>query len=807
MITSTFFLHWIESLHKINKNFINFDIINDAIKNQYLFDQININPRISAIKGELFEQLCKYIYIKSNYKTVYLYKDIPHFLKQKLKLPNRDEGFDLIVSKDNINYIAIQCKWRANINHCIKKQYISDFVREINKSNISKGIIFTNVNKINVGYKNDNIKWFSYENLTKFVDNNKEGKQSFLNFIDGCSKNIKINIDDDKNVTELRYYQKDAVNTLVKLQTPRMQCIMACGTGKSIVILETFKKLYSTNRITNCVILVPSLYLINQIYERFKKEFKKRLEILCICSDMDKKTISFGETDKCTEDKIYDNFISKDHEFIFTTDIDIVKERLKKPDIIVISTYQSSHLLKNSSIDCCFFDEAHKTVNNKIFGKMLNDSFCKISFRIFFTATPRFYKGNSNKSSGMNDVNKYGKVEYNYSFNQATEDKYILNFKIICMTVPPCMNDIIYEKYIKKDKLLGTEHSRDIICAVQLGNFIKENKNDTNICKCLTYHNTVNNATNFMKILNYIFCDMKVSAKIYMMSGKTNISQRHSIIDEFTDSITSSIICSSKVLNEGIDIPCVNTIMFVQPRKSTVDVTQCMSRGNRLYKNQKCCKIIIPIHYNNVENNNEYTTIIDTLSAMTIIDNTMVEYFITKKENTKLEIRMMKIVCDKEDYEDIDIKYNIRDVIKNIKNITIKKNKINLKSEIRNKLIRENKNRINKNEQLIDTKNKCYEYLGKENKKILGYQDNWVKFCVGDKIFNIIKDKYYETTNDIIEACKQLNIYTCKEYAIKYKKDNRLPSIEYIDNGFYNEYDNKINLQLLLNKCSCDNDI
>eukprot|EP01084_Bolivina_argentea_P292141 502186_1 len=55
---------------------------------------------------------------------------------------------------------------------------------------------------------------------------------------------LKLNEDDvmiqnqSTNKIILRYYQKEAINALLEIDDTRMQCIMPCGTGKTIVMLN-----------------------------------------------------------------------------------------------------------------------------------------------------------------------------------------------------------------------------------------------------------------------------------------------------------------------------------------------------------------------------------------------------------------------------------------------------------------------------------------------------------------------------------------------------------------------------------------
>lgn len=70
-------------------------------------------------KGDLFEYLTKLILVtKPEYnsilKNVWLYNDIPSGVRDKLNLPPRDEGIDLITETIQGQYWAIQCKFKGH---------------------------------------------------------------------------------------------------------------------------------------------------------------------------------------------------------------------------------------------------------------------------------------------------------------------------------------------------------------------------------------------------------------------------------------------------------------------------------------------------------------------------------------------------------------------------------------------------------------------------------------------------------------------------------------------------------------------
>ena len=209
----------------------------------------------------------------------------------------------------------------------------------------------------------------------------------------------------------------------------------------------------------------------------------------------------------------------------------------------------------------------------------MNNKNCRIKERLYFTATPRYYKGKNDQCISMNNEAVYGKIIYKYSFKEAIKNEYILDFQIVTYTVPPKFSDIVQEKYINNDGI--SVNANEIISAFQLVLHIKNNKSRR---KILTYHNLIRNAVKFKKTLNYAFDKLNIkNVNIFSMSGSMSMARREEVFHEFKQS-EIGIICSAKVLNEGVDIQCVDTVMFVDPRSSTIDVTQCVGRAMRKYK-------------------------------------------------------------------------------------------------------------------------------------------------------------------------------------------------------------------------------
>ncbi len=664
MLTNTLFNTLITEYVTTTKT-INIDTFDAYLRKLELKDEFH-EHNVNKIKGSIFEFITKYYYLFNNFE-VYLFNEIPIKLRNILNLGKVDYGIDLIY-KDGDNWIPVQSKWRKESQYnkkTVHKDALLGFIEEANRRNFDKKVVFTNVQNTN-GYieKVYDLDWILRKDLTQIINKN------FMKFIINDMQ-IEETVEISTQI-KLRGYQYEALAALLQpmkhrydnlvtiLQSgdyhsdelgallqpnknDRKQCIMYCGTGKSMVMCRYIH----VKKANNVIVFMPSLQLISQFYNTLKNDMKYNKyitdNILCICSSFDVKP-DYGE---CIKDISY------------TTDVNVIKQQMANGRIIILCTYQSSKLVKNLKFDLGIFDEAHKTVNNDTYGFALDNNNCKIKERIFFTATPKYYNGDNEECVAMNNESIYGKEVFNYSFQKAKEEKNVLDFQIITYVVPKHMEDLVNEMYIKKHNL--NVPSETVISAIMMAQQISTTDN----CKkILTYHNTINNAIEYKKTLEYIFIKFNIDAKIFVIWGDTKINKRREMIKEF-ESSKIAIICSSRVLGEGVDIPCTDTVTFVDPRNSSIDVTQCVGRGQRLYGNQKICNVIIPVHYDKVSNKHKFSDLIKILSALSDVDNKLIENFMEKSPNNKI-----KIVNLGENFMDncgIDVKYDIDVVMRELR--------------------------------------------------------------------------------------------------------------------------------------------
>lgn len=174
----------------------------------------DLKKRNNKLKGDFFEHFClKYLKECYGLSQVWLYKDLPIDIRNKLNLTKRDMGIDLIGIDDNGEYYAVQAKWRklGKRKVCIPWKHLSTFYALATRSGpYKKYIVITNahyVKKVGNNPKDETICLSKLRKITREqwmkIGNIKENKV----VLDPFTKSGEMNLDYLRN-KRLAYFNK-----------------------------------------------------------------------------------------------------------------------------------------------------------------------------------------------------------------------------------------------------------------------------------------------------------------------------------------------------------------------------------------------------------------------------------------------------------------------------------------------------------------------------------------------------------------------------------------------------------------------
>src|SRR5439155_17462482 len=354
---------------------------------------------------------------------------------------------------------------------------------------------------------------------------------------------------------------------------------MACGTGKTLVALWVAERI----GVQNILVLVPSLALLRQTLHEWVRETSwQSFAHLCVCSD---------PTVKPDSDEIVVR--PTDLDFPVTTDSAQVRAFLAgecRRVKLVFSTYQSAHVVaagmkRNDVFDLAIFDEAHKTAGRKgvHFSFALSDKHLPIKKRLFLTATPRHYdirrrdkEGDARLVYSMDAPEVYGPVGHKLTFAEAARRGIICGYKVIISVVTSEMvNDHLLrhgEVIVKGDAVKARHVANQLALQAAVAQH--------GVSKIFTFHRSVASAAAFTSDGSEGISNHLPGFDAFHVNGAMPTSERENIMTEFR-SAWRAVISNAKCLTEGVDVPAVDMVAFLTPKRSRVDIVQATGRAMR----------------------------------------------------------------------------------------------------------------------------------------------------------------------------------------------------------------------------------
>lgn len=391
-------------------------------------------------------------------------------------------------------------------------------------------------------------------------------------------------------------HQQEALDALLPaLQIhDRVSAIMACGTGKTLVALWTVERMQATR----ALVLVPSLALLRQVLHEWLRETRlDQLAYLCVCSD---RTVKEGLDSIATA--------QSDLDFQVTTDASIVRGFLDAPFAgtkIIFSTYQSAQVVGKAlhpeeAFDLAVFDEAHKTAGRegRNYAFALEDINMPIRKRLFLTATPRHYNPHQKDVEGeaqlvfsMDCPEVYGPQAFRLNFAEAARRGIICGYKVIISVITSEMitNDLLSrgEVVVEGDAV----RARQVANQIALHDAIEK----YGTSKVFTFHKTVKSAASFVAGDSEGIRTHLPDFDTFHVSGAMPTARREREMRDFR-STPRAVMSNARCLTEGVDVPAVDMVAFLSPRRSQVDIVQATGRAMRRSPGKTTGYVLVPLY-------------------------------------------------------------------------------------------------------------------------------------------------------------------------------------------------------------------
>jgi predicted helicase len=452
----------------------------------------------------------------------------------------------------------------------------------------------------------------------------------------------------------LRDHQKAALDQVLGgLRTAdRGRLIMACGTGKTFTALRIAERFAAGARISKdsppshgrILFLVPSIALLGQALSEWSAHAEHPMVAFAVCSDT-----AVGKKVRKGEDTA--EIRLHDLPFPATTDPKILAKQLgklgdSKKLSVIFSTYQSLATIHEAQkrhgapeFDLAICDEAHRTTGVTLaedeshFVRIHDANYVRARKRLYMTATPRIYMDSaktkaaeaSAELASMDDPAIFGEELHRLGFGEAIEKELLSDYKVLVLAVDERYVsrtfqqelaahskktgkafDDLFSDYVKitgcwnglgkrmaagEDDLLGGD-TAPMRRAVAFARSIAASKQVQDLFSRIV-ERYIEEAPDSQR-------GQLLRCEVDHVDGTMNALERARRLEwlkEETppDSPACRILTNARCLSEGVDVPALDAVLFLNPRNSVVDVVQAVGRVMRRAEGKKYGYIVLPI--------------------------------------------------------------------------------------------------------------------------------------------------------------------------------------------------------------------
>ena len=417
---------------------------------------------------------------------------------------------------------------------------------------------------------------------------------------------------------DLRDCQKEAINNFDKYfyidndgQNDRGIISMCCGAGKTRTMYEIIKLCQITNKKKFFIVATSRIKLIYQLFEDFNKwklieNINFNIKIIGGSGEEHSKDTLSNSIDDVIENNINNN-----------------------SPLILITTYQSSNKIidavkgKNKLLpDLIILDECHNTTGenekqNRTLIKKSDDDFENIFSSdkyLFMTATPvqLLLKNkdapynNDETVYTMNNEAIYGKIIYEYSFYQGINgiNPILVPFETIYYTAKDEIPEDIKQTIISMNKI-----EKQIFYFETISDFLIENITKYKLKHILVYLQNKEKVDLMKNKLENIITNLNLNYNVYTILSEQKKTDRIKNLKNFkTITCFANILLSVGIFDEGVDEPCIDSVMFAEERNTESRIVQNIGRCLRLNleTGKKKSYVIIPniVYEFNTDNSN-----------------------------------------------------------------------------------------------------------------------------------------------------------------------------------------------------------
>ena len=586
-----------------------------------ILKRIRAESRDESEKGRWFEQLFMRIALQQaefEIDEIWRWPDWPE--REALTgLDGRDIGIDLVAKRTSGELIAIQCKCYEE-GHILGKGEIDKFLGGSQQEiYLLRWIVAT-------------CRWGPNAERAILNAHPQVTQVDFREYL-----NVQVEEQDSvRPIQDPWPLQDEAIeDTVTGLGNhDRGRLIMACGTGKTFTSLRIAEQVVEDGQ--RILFTAPTIALVSQARREWLRQTTRKLECLVVCSDPTAGGRNENEDIRVSE-----------LECPVTTDPARIAATLTDPGPtrVVFCTYHSlgrvteaQEIHNAPEFDLAIADEAHRTTGAQL-GERRSNGFRKVDFqefhdeerlrarkRLYMTATPRIYTQRSKRKLAaqgievvdMGDLSVYGPQFHHLPFSQAVEHGMLSDYRVIVLgvssaSVTPGLRRRLEDlETTSKQKNPPSTNEMTRVLGVSLAvNGVTEGtalEQPGKLPRTIAFANSIArskwyaDALTESEVLRATTRRMKDGRAMKVTANHLDASnsalQRNMelrALAQVNREDECRLVCNVKLFTEGVDVPSLDAVAFLDPRDSQVDVVQAVGRVMRKAPGKRFGYIIVPV--------------------------------------------------------------------------------------------------------------------------------------------------------------------------------------------------------------------
>ena len=586
-----------------------------------ILDRIRTESRDESEKGRWFEQLFMRVALQRpefEIEAIWRWPDWPD-REELTGLDGRDIGVDLVARRTSGEWVAIQCK-------CY------DEGRTLPKGEIDKFLGGSQQSVFRLRWIVATCRWGP--NAERAIVN-AHPQVTQIDFRQLLGVQVEEH-DAKRPVQEPWPLQAEAIEDAVAGlgNHDRGRLVMACGTGKTFTALRTAEQVVAEGG--RILFAAPTIALVSQARREWLRQTTRRLNCIVVCSDQ-----TAGGRNESEDIRV------SELECPVSTDAEEIARSLAGvgSTSVVFCTYHSLRRVTEAQadhgapvFDLAIADEAHRTTGAVLEGRTARGA-GKVDFqefhddtrlhsrkRLYMTATPRLYTQRSKAKLAergvdvvdMGDQAVYGPELHRLPFKKAVEHRMLSDYRVIVLGVSEASVTPGLRRRLEEiegggtGKRAPTTNDMTRVLGVSLAvNGVTEGdalEQPGKLPRTIAFSNTILRSrwyaealmeSEVLRATTRRISDgraMKVAAT--HLDASASALQRNQELRALAQADRDGecrIVCNVKLFTEGVDVPSLDAVAFLDPRDSQVDVVQAVGRVMRKAPGKRFGYIVVPV--------------------------------------------------------------------------------------------------------------------------------------------------------------------------------------------------------------------